>query len=58
MEKVEEPSTRDADKKEENDKEKDEHNDDEFDPYFVPIVTLPEIHVYTNEEMEEVMVKL
>jgi hypothetical protein len=55
VEKVEEPPTNGADKKEENGKD---HNDDEFDPYFVPIVTLPEIHVYTNEEMEEVMVKL
>jgi len=40
-------------------KEEEENGkEDEYDPYFAPIVTLPEIHVYTNEEMEEVMVKL
>ncbi|XP_059478452.1 ran-specific GTPase-activating protein-like [Neocloeon triangulifer] len=35
-----------------------ENNEDEYDPYYAPIVELPEIHVYTNEEMEEVILKL
>lgn len=30
----------------------------EHDPYFEPVVTLPEVQVKTNEEEEEEMVKL
>ncbi|CAB3363784.1 ran-specific GTPase-activating protein-like [Cloeon dipterum] len=36
----------------------DAHNEEDYDPYYPPIVELPEVHVYTNEEMEEVMIKL
>lgn len=35
-----------------------ENSEHEFDPQFKPIVTLPEIEIYTNEEEEDVMLKL
>ena len=38
------------------DVENDEH--EEHDPYFEPIITLPEVHIYSMEEDEEDLVKL
>ena len=42
-----------------------DHNDDveneeheEHDPYFEPIIHLPEVHIYSMEEDEEDLVKL
>ncbi len=38
------------------DVENDEH--EEHDPYFEPIIHLPEVHIYSMEEDEEDLVKL
>ena len=34
-----------------------DHNE-EHDPYFEPVITLPEVHIYSMEEDEEDLVKL
>jgi len=33
-------------------------NDEDPDPYFEPVITLPEVHIYSMEEDEEDLVKL
>jgi hypothetical protein len=35
-----------------NNKTNGEH-DEEHDPYFEPVITLPEVHIYSMEEDEE-----
>ena len=38
--------------------ENDEAEHEEHDPYFEPIIVLPEVHIYSMEEDEEDLVKL
>lgn len=38
--------------------EVEEHEDQEHDPYFEPVIQLPEVHIYSMEEDEEDLVKL
>lgn len=43
------------------DHEQDDENEgeeEEHDPHFEPIITLPEVHIYSMEEDEEDLVKL
>lgn len=37
---------------------KDDVENEEHDPYFEPIIHLPEVHIYSMEEDEEDLVKL
>lgn len=48
----------DADVEVHNDKTNGDHEDEEHDPYFEPVITLPEVHIYSMEEDEEDLVKL